>query len=104
MEIALRTASASRTTSWPQTIAVPLVGADRVASIRTIVVLPAPLGPSRDVTVPASTRRSMWSTATRSPKRLVSPSVMTVSSGGVIAVSFSYSKHTATEIFLQLDF
>ena len=47
-DITLRTLSASRTTSYPQTLAVPLVGSHRVASMRTIVVLPAPLGPSRD--------------------------------------------------------
>ena len=42
----LRTVSASLTMSWPSTRAEPAVGAISVASIRIVVVLPAPLGPS----------------------------------------------------------
>ncbi|EUA87719.1 putative membrane protein [Mycobacterium ulcerans str. Harvey] len=34
-------------TSWPATHAVPLVGLVNVATILTVVVLPAPFGPSR---------------------------------------------------------
>ncbi len=41
-----RTASASRTTSWPATEAVPSVGSARVVRILMAVVLPAPLCPS----------------------------------------------------------
>src|SRR5699024_2611990 len=47
-----RTAAGSRSTSWPATRAVPEVGGLRVVIIRTTVVLPAPLGPSRPSTVP----------------------------------------------------
>ena len=53
-------------------------GASSVASIRTVVVLPAPLGPSSDTTVPVSTRRSRSATAVNSPKRLVRPSVLSL--------------------------
>ena len=35
----------SVTTSWPATRALPPVGRSSVVSIRTVVVLPAPLGP-----------------------------------------------------------
>ena len=51
-ESTLRTASASLTTSYPQTVAEPLVGSISVASIRTMVVLPAPFGPSSETTEP----------------------------------------------------
>ena len=40
-----RTAPGSRARSAPATVAVPDVGASRVASIRRVVVLPAPFGP-----------------------------------------------------------
>ena len=36
-----------------------------------MVVLPAPLGPRKPTTVPASTSKLRWSTAVSSPKRLV---------------------------------
>ena len=51
-EIRSRTRAASLTTSWPPTQARPPSGRSSVASIRTVVVLPAPLGPSSDTTVP----------------------------------------------------
>ena len=41
-----RTASPSVRMSWPSTRAVPASGGIRVASMRIVVVLPAPLGPS----------------------------------------------------------
>ena len=40
-------ARASLTTSWPATVARPPVGSSSVVSIRTVVVLPAPLGPRK---------------------------------------------------------
>ena len=43
--IARRTASPSRTTSYPATNACPEVGRSSVVRIRTTVVLPAPFGP-----------------------------------------------------------
>ena len=42
-----------------------------------VVVLPAPLGPTNPVIEPAGMRRSSPSTASRLPKRFVSPSVAT---------------------------
>ena len=43
----LRTATGSRTTSMPATVAVPPSGRSSVARTRISVVLPAPFGPSR---------------------------------------------------------
>ncbi len=62
-----RTESASRTTSCPATRAVPSVGRNRVVSIRTMVDLPAPLGPRNPKISPSSTTRSTPSTARRDP-------------------------------------
>ena len=42
-----RTASASATTSYPATRAVPAVGRNSVVRMRTTVVLPAPFGPRK---------------------------------------------------------
>ena len=64
-----RTSSAWRTTSSPATEAVPPSGCSRVASTRTVVVLPAPFGPSRPSTVPSSTVRLTPCSARVSPKR-----------------------------------
>src|SRR6266487_4506869 len=69
-----RTAAASRTTSWPSTIARPWSGRSRVVRMRTAVVLPAPLGPSTPSTVPRGTDRSMPLNACTSPNDLVKPS------------------------------
>src|SRR5688572_2221336 len=56
--------------SNPATRPVPLVGTLRVVSIRTRVVLPAPLGPSRPSTDPSGTTKLTPSTARVSPKCL----------------------------------
>ena len=45
----------SRARSAPATVAVPDVGASSVASIRSVVVLPAPLGPRKPKIAPSST-------------------------------------------------
>src|SRR2546421_2414197 len=58
----------------PATCARPALGARRVASTRTVVVLPAPLGPRNPKISPASTSKERSSKATRAPKRFVSPS------------------------------
>jgi hypothetical protein len=57
-------------TSKPATCAVPLVGIDSVVIMRTVVVLPAPFGPSMEKTVPAGTEKLTPSTAVKSPKVL----------------------------------
>src|SRR4051794_40303458 len=53
----------------------PLSGSDRPTSIRIVVVLPAPLGPRKPVTVPGSQRNVTSETTVRPPSRLVSASV-----------------------------
>src|ERR1700759_3819731 len=65
-----RTLSGSRRTSYPATRAVPLVGCVSVVIIRTVVVLPAPLGPSSPSTVPGGTAKLTPLTAVLSPYRL----------------------------------
>ena len=52
----------------PNTVIVPPCGFSRVVSIRIVVVLPAPLGPSRPNVSPGSIRRFTWSTAVCAPK------------------------------------
>src|SRR6185437_10023874 len=54
---------------------VPADGANSPVSILIIVDLPAPFGPRKPKNWPASTRKFTLSTATRSPKRRVKPSV-----------------------------
>ena len=49
------------------TVARPASGFCNVVRMRTVVVLPAPLGPSRPSTVPSSTARSSPSSAFTSP-------------------------------------
>src|SRR5579885_3304615 len=58
--------------SMPSTRSCPEVTGDTQAIIRIVVVLPAPLGPRKPNTSPRPTLKSTPSTATRSPKRLVS--------------------------------
>ena len=55
--------------------AVPLSGSERPTSIRIVVVLPAPLGPRKPVTVPGSQRNVTSETTVRPPSCLVSPLV-----------------------------
>ena len=68
-----RSFAASRTTSSPATRAVPASGESRVERIRTVVVLPAPLGPSTPSTVPGAASRSTPSSARTSPNDLTRP-------------------------------
>src|SRR3954453_5344138 len=51
----------------------PLSGSERPTSIRIVVVLPAPLGPRKPVTVPGSQRNVTSETTVRPPSCLVSP-------------------------------
>ena len=69
-----RTAAGSASTSCPATRAVPRVGFVSVVIIRTVVVFPAPLGPSSPSTVPRGTAKLTSSTASVSPNSLTSPS------------------------------
>src|SRR5437588_341722 len=61
-------------TSIPPTKAWPSSALRRPSRISTVVVLPAPLGPSNPKISRSSTRKEMPSTATRFPYRLRSPS------------------------------
>jgi hypothetical protein len=66
----------------------PDVGTRRPSSMAMVVVLPAPLPPKRPVTDPFSTVNETPSTATPSPKRLVSASTAITASevsGGIAA-------------------
>src|SRR3954464_4038913 len=59
----------------PRTWAWPLSGSERSTSMRIVVVLPAPLGPRKPVTVPGSQRKVTSETTVRPPNCLVSASV-----------------------------
>src|SRR5215210_5123164 len=59
----------------PRIWAWPLSGLERPTSIRIVVVLPAPLGPRKPVTVPGSQRNVTSETTVRPPSCLVSPLV-----------------------------
>ena len=66
-----RTASGSATTSKPGDAGgAARRDADSVVIIRTVVVLPAPLGPSIENTVPVGTEKLTPSTAVKSPNFL----------------------------------
>src|SRR6266852_4789228 len=56
--------------SWPQTIAVPAVGARKPVIIFIVVDLPAPFGPRKPSTSPRGTVKEMSSTALSAPKYL----------------------------------
>ena len=62
-----RTWPGCRSTSSPATAARPPSGLDRVVRIRTVVVLPAPFGPSRAKTLPAATEKLSPSRARTPP-------------------------------------
>ena len=61
------TAATSVRRSWPSTWTVPASGRRSPSIISTVVVLPAPLGPSRPKISPASTAIDTPSTARMSP-------------------------------------
>src|SRR2546423_1544909 len=97
-----RTLSGSRRTSYPATRAVPLVGCVRVVIIRTVVVLPAPLGPSRPSTVAGGTAKLTPSTAglsTAVPPNLLTRS--TASIAGVMPPTVSARTDTGPLVLLR---
>ena len=59
--------------SRPRTRSVPSVTGEMQATMRMVLVLPAPLGPRKPKAWPGETSKSTASTAVKSPKRLVSP-------------------------------
>src|SRR5664279_2248697 len=70
--MARRTSTAWLVMEKPATRASPEEGGNSVVSILIVVVLPAPLEPSKPKTSPALTERVIESTATNAPKRRVS--------------------------------
>src|SRR4029453_13201011 len=82
----------------PATRAVPLVGCVSVVIIRTVVVLPAPLGPSRPSTVPGGTAKLTPSTAGLSPN-LLTRSIASIA--GVIGSTVSAVTDTGPTVFGQ---
>src|ERR1039458_5098977 len=68
-----RTDLAMLVTSKPATVACPEVGWASVQSILIVVDFPAPFGPRKANISPWPTEKSIPSTATRSPYRLVKP-------------------------------
>src|SRR5512132_2567307 len=68
-----RMGSGSSRYGRPSILVLPAVGVTSPSRVRRVVVLPAPLGPRKPTTVPWSTSKLRSSTATMSPKRLVSP-------------------------------
>src|SRR5512138_344796 len=68
-----RTSIGCATTSNPATVADPAVGTRYVVRMRIVVVLPAPLLPSRPTTSPLATVNVAPSSAWTSPKCMESP-------------------------------
>jgi hypothetical protein len=80
---------------------VPLVGFVSVVIIRTVVVLPAPLGPSRPSTVPGGTSKLTLSTAVLSPN-LLTKSMASIA--GVMSETVSARTDTGPLVlFCRLD-
>src|SRR2546430_4525393 len=71
MPTLLRSASPGRT-PWPSSRTSPASANTRPTSTRSVVVFPAPLGPSNPHTSPWATEKSRSSTASTGPNRLVS--------------------------------
>src|SRR3989475_4189422 len=76
-----RSVPVARVSCTPSMATVPLVGAMSPASIRIVVVLPAPLGPSSATISDRSTSKLTSSTTAREPKRRVRPRAVITSAG-----------------------
>src|SRR5713226_6160615 len=70
-----RTAAGSSPTGMPPMVAVPESAGARVARIRMVVVLPAPLGPTKPKISPLGTAKVTPSRASWRPYRLRKPSM-----------------------------
>ena len=68
-----RTASGSASASMPSTWMLPASGRMSVYSMRSVVVLPAPLGPSRPVISPSRALNDTPCTARTAPKDFTRP-------------------------------
>src|SRR5215472_14157188 len=89
--IRARTAPGSMTTSCPPTRMSPPSAGIRVERMRTIVVLPAPLGPSREKMLPSATTRSTPSSTMCSPKDLRTAWALIACLGRLIVTGSSLS-------------
>src|SRR5208282_1025952 len=99
-----RTWRGYRATSKPATVARPSLGASSVVSIRTTVVLPAPLGPSSPNTSPRRTSKLTLSTAVKAPKRLVRSVVCIAGDSRSIASrKADFRRHSRFEFALGLQ-
>src|SRR5438094_4483897 len=78
----------TRVESTPSTVARPLDGRTMLTSVRTVVVFPAPLGPSSAKIVPAATSSVRPQTASVRPYRHVRLDV--VSAGSIRVLSFGF--------------
>src|SRR5690348_10170748 len=82
-----RTVAGSVSRLAPATVATPSSGGSRVASIRRVVVLPAPFGPRKPKISPSATWRSIPTTASTVVrlvrKDLRSPLVSIIISGSI---------------------
>src|SRR5882724_2147717 len=81
------TSSGSLSMSRPSTRIFPLVGASNPVSIFIVVDLPAPFGPKNPKKLPRATRKSILSTAVKSPKRRTREIVSTAGVPGLGCVS-----------------
>src|SRR5262249_39666727 len=101
------TACGSRATSWPATQAWPPVGSMRPQSIRSVVVLPAPSGPTRPKISPRATSTVRRSTAVRSQNLRVSSCVLMITSGTLLQDQLRVGGHVRLQLMLwviDLDF
>ena len=74
-----RSYGGTSSTGSPSSRMWPSVGTSKPASMRSVVVLPHPDGPSRLKNSPFGIARSMLSTAVKSPNRFVTPSIVIAS-------------------------
>src|SRR5579863_3458526 len=100
-----RTAMVSLTTSWPNTSAWPESGGRRVTSILIVVVLPAPLGPSRPKISPEVMSKLTPSTARTSLKRRVIMFARTAGAGAEAGAwsDTGFHLHLPGEVDQHLD-
>jgi hypothetical protein len=93
-----------RDSASPATSTVPDVGAINAASIRSVVVFPAPFGPSSAKISPAASSNETSSTATRSPKRRVRWDAVSMRADEGATKTSRHNDHKAKNIFGILVF
>src|SRR5437763_2545756 len=87
-------------TSFPFSTMRPASGSSKPATIRSVVVLPHPLGPSSEKNSPSAISSDTSSTAFTPPKRLLTPSRAIASrcSSGIPASLFRSSEERCAEL------